>query len=263
MINKNIVVAMIFHQFYYLRHSLDRLGDSFYWPAMNILTWGLMSVYVKTASRDIPEIILVVLTGVVFWLVIWRSQHEVSISLLEEFWSRNLVNIFASPIRLREWMMAVIFLSIVKMLMTLSFAAFLAFLLYSYNVFIYGFLLIPFIVSLLITGWFLGFFVSSIIIRFGQNFQTFAWTLPMLIVPFSAVYYPISTLPNWAQVVARFIPSTYVFEGMREIIFTGYFSYNKLFISLALGLIYFVLSIWFFIFMFNKSKKLGFGRFVT
>lgn len=260
MLNKNIVVALFFHYFYIWKHSLDRIGDSFYWPAMNIFIWGLMSVYIKSASRDIPEIIPVVLTGVVFWLVVWRAQHEVSLNLLEEFWNRNLVNIFITPIRLREWITSVILFGIAKMLLTLSFASILVYYLYAYNIFMYGFLLIPFTASLIVTGWVLGFFVSGIIIRFGPTFQTLAWITPMIIVPFSSFYYPVTTLPDWAQSVAKFIPSTYILEGMREIIFTGNFSYDKLLFSFTLNIFYITIAILFFIFMFNYSKKLGFGR---
>ncbi|MEK7616677.1 MAG: ABC transporter permease [Patescibacteria group bacterium] len=260
MINKNIVIALIYHYSYIWRHSWDRIGDSFYWPAMNIFVWGLMSLYVKNASTEIPHIIPVILTGVVFWLVVWRAQHEISLNLLEEFWNRNLVNIFISPVRLREWITSVTIFSIVKMLLTLSFAAVLVYFLYAYNIFIYGFLLIPFTLSLMLTGWFLGFFVSGIIMRFGPTFQTLAWITPMIIVPFSSFYYPVYTLPDWAQTVAKFLPSTYIMEGMREIIFTDNFTYDKLFISFGLNFVYLALSITFFIFMFNKSKELGFGR---
>lgn len=262
MLNKNVIFALVIHYLYHWKHSLDRIGDSFYWPAINILLWGLMSTYVKNASSNIPQIAFVLLTGVVFWLVIWRAQHEISVNLLEEFWNRNLVNLFSAPVRMREWILAVLILSIIKMVMTLVFASLLAYLLYSFNIFMYGVFLIPFTASLLLTGWILGFFVSGIVIRFGPTFQTLAWTGPMIITPFSALYYPVSILPDWAQTVAKFVPSSYILEGMREILFTGNLSYDKLFVSFALNIVYLVLSVWFFVFMFNQSRKLGLGRLI-
>lgn len=262
MINFNIVFAMMLRYFYGWKHSLDRLMDSFYWPAMDLFIWGLTSVYIKNTSRDFPQIILVILSGIVFWSIIWRSQYEISVNMLAEFWDKNLVNIFSSPLRLREWILSVIGIGFIKMLMTFLFSAFLAFILYRYNILIYGYLLLPFILNLLLTGWFLGLIVAAIIIRFGQNLQTFAWAGPVIIAPFSAFYYPVSTLPDWAQVIAKFIPSSYIFEGMREILFTGKLSYDKLFISFGLNIIYLTLAIYFFIFMFNKSRKLGLGRLI-
>lgn len=262
MINTNLIFAMIVRYFYGWRHNLDRLMDSFYWPVMDLLLWGLTSVYIKKATHDVPQIIPILLTGVVFWSVIWRSQYEISVNMLAEFWDKNLVNVFSSPLQLREWIIAVMGMGTIKMLMTLVFSSLLAFILYAYNIFIYGFLLLPFMASLLLTGWFLGFLVTAIIVRFGQTLQTFAWAGPVIIAPFSALYYPVSALPFWAQDVSRFVPSSYIFEGMREILFTGHFSYDKLFISFVLNIFYLILSVGFFVSMFNKSKKLGLGRLI-
>lgn len=262
MLNIRIVLAITVSYFYYWKHSIDRLGDSFYWPALNLFLWGLTSVYIKNSSNNIPQVIVIVLSGVVFWQVIWRASQEITINFLEELWNRNLVNILATPLRLREWGFANILLSTFKMVLTVLFSGILAYLLYAFNVFIYGFLLIPFIISLLITGWFIGFFLAGFILRYGTRIQTIAWVGPMLISPFAALYYPVSTLPDWAQIIANIIPSSYIFEGMREVLFTGNVSYDKLLISFALNIVYMVLSILFFILMFNKSKKLGLGRLV-
>lgn len=262
MINLKIVFALMVSYFYYWKHSLDRIGDSFYWPVINLLLWGLTSVYIKQVSKDIPQIILIILSGVVFWLIIWRASHEITVNLLEEFWNRNLINLFSAPVRIGEWIVANILLSILKTALTIVFAGILAYLLYAFNIFTYGFLLIPFIASLFITGWFIGLFIAGIIIRLGHNYQTIAWIGPMLISPFAALYYPVSTLPDWAQIIAKLVPASYILEGMREILFTGNVSYDKLFISFALNGIYLILSIWFFVFMFNKSRKLGLGRFI-
>jgi ABC-2 type transport system permease protein len=90
--------------------------------------------------------------------------------------------------------------------------------------------------------------------------QTLAWTGAYIIVPFSAIYYPLSILPDWAQQVAKIIPSSYVFEAMRQHIATGNVPADKLLISFALNAVYLILSILLFIYNFKKSKQKGFGR---
>lgn len=261
MINKNRVWAMILRDLTTLRHNYDRMSDMFYWPAMDLFIWGLTGLYFVKQTQS-PTIISVVLTGLVFWIVIWRSQYEISINLLTEMWDKNLVNIFASPLKVSEWVIAGMLFGFSKMAISLSFSAIVAFLLYKYNIFIYGIFLIPFVASLLLTGWVLGFFISGFLIRFGTRIQTIAWTGAYLVAPLSAIYYSLSILPIWAQKIGLFIPSTYVFEGMREVLFTGSLSYDKLIISFALNIVYLVLSILFFVWMFNKSKKLGLGRLI-
>ncbi len=150
----------------------------------------------------------------------------------------------------------------IKTIMSLAFSAILAFMLYKLNIFMYGFYLLPLIASLILTGWVAGFFVTGFLIRFGQNIQTLAWAGVYLIAPFSAIYYSVSILPVWAQKVALFIPTSYIFEGFREILFTGKLSYDKLFISFGLNFIYLAIALWFFVFMFNKSRKIGLGRLI-
>lgn len=260
--NWHRIKAIILRHIFNLKHNLDRLSDTFYWPAMDLILWGLTSIYIKNNTTNVPFLVLAILTGLVFWLVVWRSQYEITVSLMSEVWDRNIVNLFASPLTLAEWIVAVMILGIIKMLLSMFFAIGFAFLLYQTNIFTFGFVLIPFIISLLMTGWFAGFVVAGFIIRFGAKIQTLAWVGVSILMPFSAVFYPVSTLPDWAQKIAIFVPTSYIFEGMREILFKGIISYDKLFLSLALNIIYLIISIIFFVWMFNKSRKLGLGRLI-
>ncbi|HSA83397.1 MAG TPA: ABC transporter permease, partial [Patescibacteria group bacterium] len=162
----------------------------------------------------------------------------------------------------KELMSAFIVFGFMKTVISLSFSALLAFWLYQYDIFSFGILLLIFVVNLLLTGWACGFLVGSLIIRFGQKIQTLAWAGVALIAPFSAVYYPLSVLPQWAQQIGLLIPSTYIFEEIRSAMFTGHVSYVTLLLSFGLNIIYFILSVWLFIKMFNKSRQLGLGRLI-
>ncbi len=262
MINFTRVFAMVKRHYFNMIHNYDRLTDMFYWPAMDLFIWGITGLYFARLNANSPHFIEIVLGGLVFWIVIWRAQYEININLLNEFWDRNLVNIFISPLKIEEWMLSFIIFGGLKMITSLAFSAILAFFLYDYNIFMYGIYIIPFVLSLLITGWAAGFFVSSILIMYGEKIQTFAWMGVVLIAPFSGLYYPISSLPIWAQKVALFVPSSYVFEGMRQILTSRTVSYDKFIISFGLNIIYLALSVWLFLTMFHKSRKLGFGRLV-
>lgn len=260
MINLNRIAGMLFRYLYLFRHSLDRLSDSFYWPVMDLLIWGFTSIYIQKQSQSVPGLVVALLTGLIFWLVVWRSQYEITVNLLEEMWSHNLVNLFTSPLKVFEWIIAVLILGVLKMILSFLFAGSLALLLYKANIFNFGFLLLPFFLSLLMTGWFAGFFVAGLIIRFGTRIQTLAWSGVVLLSPFSAIYYPVDILPTWAQKVAQIIPTSYIFEGMREILFTGNMSKEKFVISFILNIFYLILAILFFNFMFERSKRLGLAR---
>jgi|SRR5436190_6280624 len=262
MMNWNRVFAMVWRHTINLKHSYDRMTDMFYWPAMDLLIWGLTGLYLAHLTKNSSHYLEIILTGLVFWVVIWRAQYEITTNLLSELWDRNLVNIFSSPLTTEEWMASFMIFGVLKTIISFGFSAILAFIFYHYNILLFGLYLIPFFISLLLTGWAAGFFVAGFLIRYGNKIQTLAWVGVTLITPFSAIYYPLSVLPAWAQNIGLFIPSTYIFEGIRELLFTGKISPDKIFISFFLNVSYLILSVLFFMWMFRKSRKLGFGRMI-
>lgn len=237
---------MVLRYLYYFRHSLDRMTDAFYWPTVDLLLWGLTSAYFRQYSAEGAKIILVIVSGILFWLIVWRGQYEITVNLLEELWNKNLVNLFVSPLKLSEWAISVLIIGVIKGILSFSFALLVAFVLYRIKLFFFGVYFLPLIFLLIISGWWIGFLVAGIILRFGTKFQTLAWTGVTIISPFSAIYYPLSILPDWAQKVAAFVPTSYIFEGAREIIATGSLDWNKIWISLGLNLGYLLLAVIFF-----------------
>lgn len=247
-------------RYLYLFAKMDQFCDLFYWPALDIFVWGITSVWIQKQD-NVPNLALAILTGLVLWQIIWRGNYEVSVNLLQEFWSRNMVNLFATPLKIREWVCALMLIGVIKIILTVLFGALIVYLMYSLNVFRIGWAFLPFMISLMLSGWFLGFFSSAIIVRYGQRVQMLAWMMAYLIAPFSAVYYPVSALPTWGQKIAYALPTTYIFEGMRQVLYDGTFSLRDFGFSIVLNIIYLSVSIAFFYWMFTKSKEKGLARF--
>lgn len=256
------IYAMNKRYFFTLIRSYDRLSDMFYWPVMDIVIWGLTGLYFAGLSQNPKETTTVLLTGIIFWIITWRSQYEITVNLLTEMWDRNLVNVFSSPLKLSEWIISVITYGGIKMSVSLAFSAATAFVFYKYAFFQFGWWILPIAISLCLTGWAIGFTVASIIIRYGMKAQTLAWTGAYITVPFSAIYYPLSILPDWAQKIALIVPSSYIFEAMRQHISTDAISSDKIIISFALNIVYLILSILLFTYFFKKSKQRGLGRLI-
>jgi ABC-2 type transport system permease protein len=191
--------AVILRCNYLFKHSLDRQVDAFYWPTVDLVLWGITSTYLAQQSKTIPFAVLMVVSGIVLWIILWRGQYEFTVNILEDMWNKNLVNMFVSPLKLSEWISAFVILGIVKSAVSVSFAGLMAFVLYKTNLFTYGFKLLPFLFLLLMTGWWVGLFVGGMIVRYGGKVQNFAWSMVFLIAPFSAIYYPLAALPGWAQ----------------------------------------------------------------
>jgi ABC-2 type transport system permease protein len=249
-----------FLRYFYCFAKLDYMTDLFYWPAIDILLWGMTSVWIQKQEGGVSDVALVILTGLVFWQIIWRSNYEITVNLLQEFWNRNLVNLFSTPLKLSEWMVATMGLGILKIMVNVLFSSLLIYLLYALNVFTVGWSFIPFMISLTLSGWFIGYLSGALIVYFGQRLQMLAWMTPYMFAPFSAVFYPISALPVWAQKISYCLPTTYIFEGMRQVLNQGVFPMRMFLTSLGLNIVFIALSILFFTWLFEKSRNKGLAR---
>ena len=251
------VWGLILRYNYLFKHSLDRQIDAFYWPTVDLVLWGITSTYLAKQSTNIPFAVLMVVSGIVLWIMLWRGQYEFTVNILDDMWNKNLINLFVSPLKISEWIASFVIQGIAKSIISVSFSALMAFILYKTNLFVFGFKLIPFLFLLLMTGWWVGLFVGGLIVRYGGKVQNFAWSMVFLIAPFSAIYYPLSALPQWAQKVAVIVPSSYSFEGARQVILTGVIDPHKIFASLGLNILYIILGLIFFWQSFKKVLQKG------
>lgn len=249
----------VFLRYFYTLGGLNQLADLFYWPLIDIFLWGITTVWMQ-GQNHVSNLPLMILTGLIFWQIIWRGKYEIAVNLLQEFWNRNLVNLFATPLKLGEWILGITLLGFLKVAISVSFATLAVYILYTLNVFSVGWAFLPYAVSLIFFGWMLGFLASGFIIYWGQKIEMIAFMMAYLFAPFSAVFYPVSALPAWAQKIAWALPSTYIFEGMRKVLNEKVFSYEYLFASLGLNLLYSIAAVCFFKFMYEKSRVKGLGR---
>ncbi len=110
-----------------------------------------------------------------------------------------------------------------------------------------GLWLIPFVFNLVFTGWVIGIFTTSLIMRFGQEAEVLAWSMVFLFQPISCVFYPMEVLPGWLQPVAWANPAAHVFEGMRAVLSAGEAPLMNLFWAVGLNALLLVAVVaWFY-----------------
>lgn len=248
------IKGVVLRHLIYWTRSLNRLTDIFWWPFLTLLVWGLYTLYIRD---QVANITLFLLSGLVLWTIIQRAQYEISLSLMDDIWNENLLNIFATPLRFREFLVGLLITSLVKLSVVIVLMGTSAYLLYRYNIFVFGFYLLPFIVVLIVFGWTIGILINSLIIRFGRDSEALAWTAVYIVQPLSCVFYPLAILPAFWQRVALLLPSTYIFEGMRSLIFTGEIASFYFLMALSLSFLYFVLSLFVFRYTLTRAKETG------
>jgi ABC-2 type transport system permease protein len=156
--------------------------------------------------------------------------------------------------------LGVLLLCLLKLCITIAFGSSLVYLFYALNVFEIGWAFLPFMASLLIFGWTVGFLSASAVVYWGHQVEAFAWMLGFIFAPFSGVFYPVDILPAWAQVFSWSLPTTYIFTGMRIILMKGAFPLSYFITSLLLNALYLSLALVLFRYMFEKSRAKGLAR---
>jgi len=251
------VAAMVLRYLYLLRSSWTRLLELVYWPAVQLLVWGFLQFYIAQNSGFFARASGVFIAAVLMWDVLFRGQLGLSISFLEEMWSRNLTNLMISPLRPIEFVCALMIMSLIRLAIGMVPVTFLAIAFFGFNVYGLGLALVAFFVNLILTSWAVGIVVSGVLLRNGMGAESLAWTLMFVLMPLTCVYYPVSVLPDWLQVIAWTLPPTYVFEGMRALIMEHVFHADLMVEAFALNALYFAAAVIAFLELLKSSRRAG------
>jgi ABC-2 type transport system permease protein len=234
----NRIAALLERHGYLLLKSWPRVVSMIYYPTVTMILWAFVTIYLAPTSNILASAPGFFIGAVLLWDILFRGQLGVSLTFFEEMYSRNLGNLFVSPLREWEMIAGQLAMSFVRTLIGVGGASFFAWLLFKFSIFSLGFPLIAFFVNLIVCGWAVGLAVSGMVLRWGLGAEELAWAAIFLLAPVSGVYYPVSVLPPWLQTVAHAVPTSYVFEGMRAVLLEHTFRNDLFFEALALNALY-------------------------
>ena len=251
------VAAMTLRYWYMLRGSWPRLLELVYWPAMSMVVWGFLQLYLSENKTTLAGAAGLLLGAVLLWDILFRGQLGFTFSFLEEIWSRNLANMMMSPLRPAELALSLMLMSFVRLVIGTIPVTVLAALLFGFNIYGLGFGLVAFFANLVLLGWALGLVVCGVVLRNGLGAESLAYSMMIVLLPVSCVYYPASVLPSWLQPVAWCLPTTYVFEGLRGILLDGVFRGDLMLACVALNLAYLGAGFATFVLMLRSARHNG------
>ena len=251
------ILAMFLRHYWVITGSWPRLLEMMYWPTVQIVLWGFLTQFLATNSTFVAQAFGVLLSGAILWDVLFRGQLGVSVSFLEEMWSRNLAQLFISPLRTYEFAASLMLMSLFRTLIGIVPASVLAMAFFGFNVYELGFSLVLFFANLIVFGWALALAICGLILRFGMGAENLAWTLMFALAPICGIYYPISTLPEWLQMIALALPASHVFEGMRAVMVDHVVRWELMGYAAMLNIVYLVLGSAAFFALFEKSRESG------
>ncbi len=251
------IYAMILRYSYLLVSSWPRLLELIYWPTLQLITWGFLQAYITENSGPLARTGGALLGAVILWDILFRGQLGFSISFLEEMWARNIGNLFMSPLKPIEFLIALMAMGVIRLVIGVVPMTFLAIAFFGFNIYGLGLPLVAFFCNLIFTSWAMGIIVSGIVLRNGLGAETLAWTLMFLMLPLVCVYYPVSVLPGWLQTIAWALPPTYVFEGMRSLLADHVFRADLMIQALLMNGLLLAGSFAIFMMLLNGARRNG------
>jgi ABC-2 type transport system permease protein len=249
--------AILLRHFYLVRGSLTRVVPLFAWVAIDIVLWGFIARYLNAVAGSGLDFVPLLLGAVLLWDFCSRVMYGVTTAFFEDVWSRNFLNLFATPLTLAEYLGGLVASSVVTSAVGLLVMLLLATGVFGLSFFMYGLAILPFLMVLFLFGVALGIVGSGVVLRLGPAAEWFIWPVPALLSPFVAVFYPLATLPPWMRSLAYALPPSYVFEGMRTILAGGAVPTGLLALGSALAVAYVALACRFFVRVYRYAIQTG------
>ncbi len=249
--------ALSLRHIYLIKSSFPRIMDLIYWPTIQIVLWGFISKFFTMHSDFYNHTVGIILSCAILYDFLFRSSISFNMLFLEEIWSRNFTNLFVAPLRISEIITALTITALLRTLIGVVPAVLLATPFFGVSLFELGPPLILLFLSLYLFGITLGLLVTSGLLRYGPAFENIAWSSLFLLAPLGCVYYPLSILPEWLQILAKGLPLVYIFEEARSILINNTVNYTNIITALTLNLAYFVSAVSIFYLAFSGARKKG------
>ena len=219
------ILSLMLRHLYFIKASVPRIIDLIYWPTVQIILWGFISKFFTMHSTYFNNTVGIILSAAILYDFLFRSSISYNMLFLEEIWSRNLINLFVSPLKVGEIVIALTCTALLRTLIGLVPAVLIAIPLFGISLLELGYPLILLLLSLYIFGITLGLLVTSGLVRFGPSFENIAWASLFFIAPIGCIYYPVEILPAWLQPIALALPLAHIFEETRSILINHTINY--------------------------------------
>lgn len=234
-----------------------RLIDILLWPTLELILFGFLSQYINSQSPALTQTMLIIIGGIVSWLFFARIMSEISLQLTDDMLSGNLSNILATPVRVTELIMGLVFASLVKLALSLIILLPFSSVLYKFNILSIGPMSILYLGTLMFWGMSLGLIISSLFFLIGPRAGAVTWAVAGIIQPFCLIFYPRLILPKVAQFISYAFPASYVFEAMRYQVLNDSLDLISIGSSILLSFIYGIVAMVTFYKSLQHMRKSG------
>jgi ABC-2 type transport system permease protein len=202
---------------YVFSRTPDRWFLVLVFPFIDVILFGSIGKYAAEsggAQAGAPYL----LAGIMLNHFLFQTEVSVATGFLEETWSRNVLNMMATPLREAEYVVSLAIWSLLKLAGAIVTVSLAALVFYSFGLLELGPGVVLVGATLILCGWAMGLAMVGLLLRFGQSAEIFIWATSFLVLALSGVFNPIHAIPGPLQPVARLLPTTYAFEAGRKLL---------------------------------------------
>jgi ABC-2 type transport system permease protein len=251
------VAAIVLRQAFLLRGSPARVLPLFAWVAIDIVLWGFITKYLNAVASPGFDFVPLLLGAVLLWDFFARVMQGVTMAFFEDVWSRNFLNVFATPITVGEYVSGLVLSSVLTSTIGLAVMIVIATAAFGLSFVGYGVAIVPALVILFLFGIALGILGCAIVLRLGPAAEWLIWPIPAVLSPFVGVFYPVSTLPGWMQAISRLLAPSWVFEALRALVAGHPVSWPSLGLAALLAVADILLAAWIFARVYRHAVRTG------
>ena len=106
------IAGLLLRYGYLYRRSLARSMELFFWPLMDLLVWGFLTRYLEGIAA--PRAVSYLVGALILWDVLYRCQQAITLAITEDIWVKNILNLFVTPVRPSELLLATSIVGVVK-----------------------------------------------------------------------------------------------------------------------------------------------------
>jgi ABC-2 type transport system permease protein len=250
------VAAIVLRQLYLYRGSPARILPLFAWVASDVVLWGFITRWLDSVARGL-DLVTVLLGAVLLWDFFGRVMQGVTMTFFEDVWSRNLLNVFATPLTNAEYVGGLVLSSVATSAIALAVMLALAAAVFGLSLAAYGLVAVPALLVLFLFGVALGIAGTAVVLRLGPAAEWLVWPVPAVLSPFVGVFYPLATLPGWMRAASALLPPSYVFEALRALLAGRAVAWGSLGWAAVLALADVVLAGWIFARVHRHAVRTG------
>lgn len=250
------IKAVLLQEVFITKHSFEIFMDLFFFSVMSVIVFGFLANFLSGSTNSITAFYL--LQGLILWEVVRITQYSMSVGSLWNIWSRNLGNMFITPLSIKEYLFAHMLSGTIKSLLSFTVISLISIIVFKFNIFNLGWSnLILYFLNLTFFSWAIGIIVLGIIFRFGTRVSALAWGIIFLFQPLTAVFFPVSVLPPSIQLIANLLPPTHIFEAARINLTNPSINWHLITLAFVQNCFYLIISVLFFNLMLKQSKETG------